>query len=440
MNDKIEDNPSFKKLRKEIAGVNALSEFADLLPIFGINPKDLKEAFKPLKDIQKQFEVLSKSADKFNKHFSQKGWIAHESMNSDLMLNCIDLAEQGQVELAEKELINYYGSDKMKWLTIQLKGTKEFLVRYSLITAAYEDTLENKYHACIPVLLLIIDGGVNDISKSKGFFAENTDLTAWDSIASHSSGLATLKEIFNKVRTRTTHEEITMPYRHGILHGRDINYANKTVAAKCWATLFALNDWAIAVKDGKTIPPPDEPELGFNDSMKELKTVIESYTENQKKNKEISQKVEEWTPRNFEIGVDIPATGSVNDYDEFTPEREAVSFMENWKRKNYGAVSKQIQFFKKSEINLDKEAGRIRKIFQNKVLRDFVIVSVVDCAPAISEVTFSVSINYNQIDYQKKITLRLLYNGPNGETLIFGDKGGQWNFIESFFHEIEYLH
>lgn len=265
MNDRIEDNPSHKKLKKELDGANALSKLTGLLSLFGANSKNLKEAFEPLADIQKQFEVISQSPDKFNDHFSQRGWIAHESMNHDLMLTCIEFAEKGHIELAEQELINYYSSDKMQWLTYQLKGTKEFAIRYSLIKAAYEDTIAEKYYACIPVLLLVIDGGVNDVDRNKGFFAENTDLTAWDSIAAHSSGLATLKEIFNDTRKRTTEEEITMPYRHGILHGRDINYANKIVAAKCWAALFALNDWAKAVKEGKKNPPPEEPKLSFGE-------------------------------------------------------------------------------------------------------------------------------------------------------------------------------
>lgn len=440
MNDRIEDNPSHKKLKKELDGADALSKLTDLFSLFGANPKDLKEAFEPLADIQKQFELLTKSPDKFNDYFSKKGWIAHESMNHDLMLTCIEFADKGQIELAEQELINYYSSDRMQWLTYQLKSTKEFSIRYSLIKAAYEDTIAEKYYACIPVLLLVIDGGVNDIDRNKGFFAENTDLTAWDSIAAHSSGLATLKEIFNDTRKRTTEEEITMPYRHGILHGRDINYANKTVAAKCWAALFALNDWAKAVKDGKKNPPPDEPKLSFSESINELKATLENYTESQKRNKEVSRKVDEWAARNLEIGIDIPIKGSPNEYDEFTPEREAILFIENWKNKNYGAIAKQIHFFTKGEVNWGKEAGKVRKIFQNKVLKDYAITNIKDCSPAITEVTLSVEIIYEEKEYNKEITLRLIYDGLNGEILVFGDKGGQWKFIESFFHKIDYLY
>ncbi len=63
-----------------------------------------------------------------------------------------------------------------------------------------------------------------------------------------------------------------------------------------------------------------------------------------------------------------------------------------------------------------------------------------DCSPAITEVSLSVDIIFEGKEYNKEITLRLIYDGLNGEILIFGDKGGQWKFIESFFHTIEYLY
>lgn len=39
-------------------------------------------------------------------------------------------------------------------------------------------------------------------------------------------------------RNKTTTEDLTLPLRHGILHGRDLGYSNQMVAAKCWAVGF----------------------------------------------------------------------------------------------------------------------------------------------------------------------------------------------------------
>lgn len=438
MSDKIEDNSSYKKLKQQFEGVDALRNILDFLPIPGLDPIEFKKMLKPLDDIKQQFEIISKAPDKFNHHFANRGWIAHESMNQDLVFSCIELAEKGQIAEAEQELIEYYSSDKMKWLKHQFKGLDAFRKRYELINLAYEDTIAERYHACIPVLLLVIDGGVNDTDKVTGFFAERTDVTAWDSIAAHSTGLATLKDIFNDTRARTTEEEITMPYRHGILHGRDINYANKAVAAKCWAALFAVSDWARAVRDGKKVAPEPEPELTTEQAVEQLTGAANEYLLWQERKKIADKQLELWKARVITIGIDIPEKGHQTDYTDYTPEQEAVKFIEYWTGKNYGAIAKQIHQFSKDSFKLSAEAGKVRKVFEKKIIHDYKIVQVKDTSACMSEVTLDVSYEHNDESHTKKITLRFIYEGPDGETLINGETGGQWRFVENFFHVIGY--
>lgn len=54
-----------------------------------------------------------------------------------------------------------------------------------------------------------------------------------DSIAAHETGLKALARIMGRGRNRTNEEIISVPYRNGILHGRDLAFDNKVVAAKC---------------------------------------------------------------------------------------------------------------------------------------------------------------------------------------------------------------
>lgn len=440
MSKKIEDNSSYNKLKKEIEGAEALLSILNLLPVFGTNTSDVIKAFEPLGDLKKQFEMISKAPDKFNQHFAEKGWISHESMNQDLMFSCIKLAEKGQIDKAEQKLIDYYSSDKMKWLKHQFKGLDAFHKRYELINLAYDDTIAERYHACIPVLLMIIDGGVNDTDKTTGFFADRTDVTAWDSIAGHSNGLAILKEIFNDSRKRTTEEEITMPYRHGILHGRDINYANKTVAAKCWAMLFAICDWARALRDGKKEAPEPEPELelSFSETLSQLSDSANDYLLQKERHSIIDKKIELWKPRALKIGMDIPEKGQPTDYTDYTPEQEAIRFVDYWTKKNYGAIAKQIHQFSQDGFNIKIEAGKVRKVFEHKILRDYKVVKIEDTGASASNVTLSISFEHIGEQYTKEITLRFIYQDADGEMLIMGNTGGQWKFLENFFHLIGY--
>lgn len=438
-NDKIENNPSYQKLKKDLQGAEAFHTIAKFLSVLGIKNEKVDEAFSALPEMKKQLELLSKSPDRFNEHFSKSGWIAHESMNSDLMLTSIELAEKGCFEVAEQGLVDYYSSDKMQWLVHQLRRIEAFSIRYNFFLLAYEDTLAERYHSVVPNLLMMIDGAVNDIDKEKGFFAEKTNLTAWDSIAAHSTGLTALKTIFSDSRKKTTTEEMLLPYRHGILHGRDLGFANKTITAKCWAAVFAIKDWAFALKQGKGNPPPPEPNLSFTESLSQLKQSINDYSESKKKTEVVSRKVGEWKPRQLTVGVDLPENGSSSDYESFTPEQAAIKFIELWNKKNFGGIAQQIHQFSKAPINLKKEAGKVRKALEGKSIKDYRIVKIIDCSPAISEVTLGISILFNNELFEKEITLRLIYEGDNYEILIFGDKGGQWRFIDSFFHQVEYL-
>lgn len=437
--DKIENNPSHQKFRKNLDGAKALKKVVSIFSPFSRTAKNLVNTLGELDSLEKQFNVISKSPDLFNQYFSESGWIAHESMNHDLMLECIELAKQNDIRAAEEKLADYYTSEDLKWLSRQLKGTPAFSKRYDLIRLAYEDTVAQRFHASVPLVLMIIDGGVNDISKSTGFFTETSDLTAWDSIAAHSSGLTRLRDILNKGRKSTNTDEIFLPYRNGILHGRDLSYSNKYVAAKCWLTLIAINDWARALKKNEENPPEQPKELSIKESMKELKGTLTDLQIHQEKMKKTQTLLDAWKKRTIIIDKDIPSRGLLDDYQENTPERDAVKFLTNWKKNNFGGIARQISYYRK-DINLGHEAGRVRKIFGEKILKGYELISIEDCAPAITEVNVKVQIKFGQKDFNLEIKLRMLYQNDQGENLIFGEPGGEWKFIDSFFFsKIEYL-
>lgn len=252
--EKIANLPSYKKAHNDFKGAHTIGKIIKLFNFFGIKDKGLNDAFAELPKL-KDVENIISLPDRFNSQFANIGWIAHESMNPTLLEKAVDLAESGQKEKAEKILSEYFTSTEINWLQHRFRVLPAFSIRLDLIEKAYKDTLEERFHSCVPLLLTIIDGAVNDISKSKGFFSENTELKAWDSIASHSSGLTAIKEIFNAPRKKTNTEEIFLPYRNGILHGRDLKFDNKHIVGKCWSTLFAINDWARALKEEKENPP-----------------------------------------------------------------------------------------------------------------------------------------------------------------------------------------
>ena len=115
MSDNIEDNPSFKDFGKQLEGAKQVKNLLSLIAPFSKKAKNILNEFDAFDKIQNDFEEISKSPDSFNKHFSDLGWIAHESMNHTLSLECIELADKGEIKLAEERLATYYTSEEIKW-------------------------------------------------------------------------------------------------------------------------------------------------------------------------------------------------------------------------------------------------------------------------------------------------------------------------------------
>jgi hypothetical protein len=425
--NKISDNPSYAKLRTDVVGFSMLGRIIKIFSFFGSKNSELKNALSKLPELKKQTEQFLQLPDKFNEHFSKSGWIAHESMNAPLMEKVTDLADESNFEQAENELAFYFTSPQIDWLLNRFKTSPELALRYKLIKLAYQDTLEKRYYSAVPILLMTIDGIVNDISKSKGFFSGGTDLTAWDSIAAHSSGLSAIRDIFNATRKKTNDQEIFLPYRNGILHGRDLKYDNKYVVGKCWCTLFAIFDWKQALQKHKDNPSIHEKKLTLKESLNEIKKILNDF----QKRKVLLKDIEEWKPRQInqsEIEID--------NFKKYSPEKEAHSLFKNWQDKNYGKIAEQQYHFASKDVNLGKEAGKVRSELFDKELKEYKIISIIDEAPAISVITINIKYEFNDVAMEKQIALRMICKLENGETAINGQENIKWTFINKFMYDL----
>ena len=299
----IKDIPSFKKTIEDARNLQKLKRAMPLLrPILKLFKADLgkaEEAFARIDELEQMAEELTRIPDRFNDLFASRGWIIYEMMNLEVAKAAIKRAESGDIDGAEDDLINYYDAKTVRHQLQLMNGVVAFHSRMRLARKALDDYLEGRFHACIPVVLALLDGLVNELhEKNRGFFAEGTELEAWDSIAAHSKGLNALSDIFRKGRRKTIVEQITVPYRHGIMHGMDLGYDNRIVAAKTWAALFALRDWALKAERGLLRSPPEEPEITWRGIIQQLR-----------ENSEENARLQEWKPREIQLGEDVPVTG-----------------------------------------------------------------------------------------------------------------------------------
>ncbi len=427
MGDNIKDNPSFQKFGKDLEGLKLFHKLYKIVSFLGIKNQEMSELFEKLPSLRQQFEDIAHTPDKFNRFFLSRGWVAYETMNLEAMKSAVQFAEQGDIDKAENVLINYHSPDSIEWKVNMLWGIPAFRSRFELVQKAFEDYKEDRYHSCIPIILLIIDGAVNDI-EGKGFFADGTDLTAWDSIAAHNSGLSELAKILGQTRKKTNIEPIDIPYRNGILHGRDLVYDNKVVAAKTWATLFAVRDWAQSVRDGKKTPPVEEEPKDLHQNLKEIKQSLDQIAENKRE----QTIIDSWKRGEVIIGVDIPETGSVEDYPEKSPEKELCQFITNWRIKNYGQIAHQLLHYKKSSFSPKKVAGKMRQIFNDFEPTSFFIKEIIDEAPAITELITIINYRTKTQEFSKEVKFRLVYADDDYMPVVRGSVRGSWRIVENF--------
>ncbi len=214
-------------------------------------------------------------------------------------------------------------------------------------------------------------------------------------------------------RVKTTTEPIAIPYRHGILHGTDLGYDNKMVAAKSWAALFAARDWAIKAERKEFTAPPEEPKKSWGDLFRQLRA-----------NAEDKNRLEAWTPRDVQPGRDIPASGAPEQYGEGTPERKLAEFLVFWRARNYGGMARCLPWFDRQRPG--KAAGEMREQYGSKRLESFEFLKIRDEAAVLS--TISARVRYEEDDgvKEQEVEYRLTYEDAEGNPAARGKPGHEW--------------
>lgn len=418
---KIIDNPSIQKNLKDINGLRAIKTLLPLAKPFlvplGVDYKGLKSAFAGLEDVAIKMDNLATLPDRFNELFSDIGWIMYDGMNVDAAEKAIEIAKNNGLEAADSYLADHYSYEEIQWRLRTMFGVKAFYDRMPLAECALEDYKHERYHACVPVVLMLLDGLVNQVGKqNRGFFAEGADCSAWDSIAAHDEGLNKISSIFRKSRKKTTTEEIHIPFRNGILHGMDLGYGNKVVAAKCWSTLFAAREWAIKAENNQINEPPKQEETSWLELLRQLR-----------KTDELKRRLEEWKPRHNITCAEIPTNAKPGYFNDQLPEHTLAKYLELWQNKNYGNMSRLIHNWGDT-INPVTPA-QVRQEYYDKMLTSYNMTSISDIAAAITVIDTHLTYVNGAESISKEISFRLICIDSTGEIQTRGETDAKWNII-----------
>jgi len=407
---RIADNPEFAELKKMADGMEAICKYVlPVLSAMGLFKGNVADLRAQVRDLRAQQEDFIHLPDRFNSHFAERGWVAYESLNMDLMRKAVELADHGNMDAAEAELVSHYDEETLDFKLRWLRGLPCFEPRMDLLSLAKVDYLEGRYHASVPVVLAMIDGAANDLGHV-GFFAEGAQLQAENSIAGHVSGIECLARTFGKTRRKTNADPLPVPYRNGILHGVDLGYARQDIAAKCWAALFAVADWARA----RETPYKPREEKTFRQALRQR-------AETQKMKKQLN----DWRPRTGTIPADAPIAASA-DCPQGTPEHAAAHFLEGWRTRNFGKMAALLE--RRKGMSRNAAAGEIRKDYDGFSLIEYRLMSVQDDAAAISVIDVEADVKTCEEVVTTKFQLRMIFKGEDDRPAVRGGSG-QWFIV-----------
>ncbi len=300
----IRDQRKYEKLEAELRQLKSLRYLRPILWLSGKKGRaassDIGKSLGQIPELEAQLEQLRETPDKFNALYRERGWIASDDMNVDAMVEAVEIAESEGIDIGEAYLLEYYSVDKLsQWLRI-FCFIPFMEPRRNLLNAAFEDHKAGRYHASVPVVLAQIDGITHDLVNQtfyKGGRKPAVHLQATETIVGDPEGLAAMADLISVSRAHTKGDPISLPYRHGILHGRDLGYANRLVSTKSFALLIALRPWVLSViNDKQFYEPPidylDPSEVTWEDvkeSWGELVIALEKLNESRERREESTE-------------------------------------------------------------------------------------------------------------------------------------------------------
>lgn len=410
----VEDTPSIQRLREQMLGMQRLTDVARLVPIPGIDSEQVVSTRRRLDELQNQIDQMTSYFNRFNDHLAQEGWLAHASLKFEVLKSAVDAFEAEGAAAAHAVMMDYYSPESLKDRLFFLNWSEELRVRRRLVNLAFDDYCAGRYHAVVPVLLMMMDGAVND-AVGKGFHAATIDLDCWDSITAADGAIENVKRIFQRSRKKTRTEEIDAPYRHGILHGVDLGYDTAVVAAKCWCFMFVVSDWIVAKTSEEERRTKFDDE-GRTPSWRELGEKLAN-------NKRVKQQLEAWRPRDIDTSY-LESLGEGEAPESTEPEVVAIELLRLWSRGNFGGMSKL--HWRVAHPGTGQHAGDLRSLMGEVCFDAFRITSIVDEAAAITQVTAVLSSEGRDLG---TCTIRLTYETEAGEVAVRGLPGAAWKVV-----------
>ncbi len=404
---KISDNPSTGDIKAMLPVVRVLGSAASALGAIGVKREAMRKFSEQTNELVTGMDIIE-LPDRFNAAFGKSGWTATNSLSVDVMREALTLIENGKASEAETAILDWFTEDNLRLFVItRARRFHKARLREDQLEEALKLFYEERYIAAVPLILIACDGFASDVSGVSPF-EKNADLSCFDSIIGHDTALPALMKLFTQGVRKSSDEELTIPKRHGILHGRSLGYANKVVCAKAWLLMVALVDWAMdkSSEQQRINERTENQNISFGELLQRSRSIQED-----RKIIEAFQPSEREGPLADELAED-------------SAEFALREFLEGWKAKNFGRMAGHI-------VNLTKKspgkmAGEMRDTCDFVELSDFEVVRFRKAGVARCEALVSVNAKTLNKDVAGQFTLLLFRFNGDGVPAMPGDRDGKW--------------
>lgn len=382
-----------------------------LIKFLGLFSKSIREGFREVERQLDEVQRMKADQELFANVYSPLGWVLYDRISTAIVTNVVGLS----VEEGEAALTSYHLDPS----TLRSLGYRFATSHYEpwshLFERAVERAAGGDHLSAIPLVLSIIDGICTTLA-GKHPFSGGADAPVFDSMASGPGGLPEGLALLGSTRRKLDGAPLSIPFRHGIVHGLNPNYGYPIVAAKAFNLLQAIVDYFDRRRDEAERIAKAEDEQAPAD----LRVLAQSL----RRNAGDRRALDEWRARPAVVGAVLASSQAPVDLPTGSPEAFAAEYLALLVNRNYGGLAAATIDYPKRPIGF--RAGRLRNELTGVVITGWRITGVEDKAAAMSRVSTWLTGSLDQRLWEGEQAMRLMFADEDYDAVVRGQAGGRW--------------
>ncbi|RYE43566.1 MAG: hypothetical protein EOP24_27880 [Hyphomicrobiales bacterium] len=376
----------------------------------GIFSPQVRENWSQMESQWASVQEMKMNIALFSERYVPLGWANYDRMSSKVLAELATCS----VEPGEQLLTQYHLDEQ----TLQVLGYRFYLPQFQPWAAIYERAIERcnaeDWLSAVPLILVIIDG-ICTTSSGKHPFSGGADAEVFDTQTSGAGGLGEALKVLGATRRKLSEEPIDAPFRHGVVHGLNLNYGHPIVAAKALNLLQATMDYFVSIKEeAQRLSRAEEEQRPA--SFREITAVM-------RRTADLKTALEAWRPRPERTGLSINES-SAELADETLPEAVAAKYLQFLEKSNYGALAALHVDYPQRPVAY--RAGQLRQELKGIRVLHWSICSIHDTSPGITTVGVDVQVEVAGRREELSGELKMMYMDPSFESMVRGTALGRW--------------